>query len=175
MYYVYELIDPRDGSVFYVGKGKGNRVKAHEREARRGKRSYKCNKIRQILKEHGSIGFNIVKEFKDESKAYAFERKHIAKHDNLTNVLPGGCPEAIAASDESRLAKQTAKSIARMARVLAKHNEVGIWFAGRFHDLARDDAISILSNGIQKLTDILGFSKLNDELLKYNVTIENSV
>lgn len=27
--YVYRLIDPRDGSTFYVGKGTGNRVKMH--------------------------------------------------------------------------------------------------------------------------------------------------
>ena len=30
-YYVYRLIDPRNGETFYVGKGKGNRVFAHAR------------------------------------------------------------------------------------------------------------------------------------------------
>ncbi len=30
-WYVYRLIDPRDDSTFYVGKGKGNRVFAHMR------------------------------------------------------------------------------------------------------------------------------------------------
>ena len=25
-YYVYRLIDPRNGETFYVGKGKGNRI-----------------------------------------------------------------------------------------------------------------------------------------------------
>ena len=32
-YYVYVLVDPRTKQVFYVGKGKGNRVFDHEREA----------------------------------------------------------------------------------------------------------------------------------------------
>lgn len=32
-YYVYRLIDPRNGNTFYVGKGKGNRVFAHVKDA----------------------------------------------------------------------------------------------------------------------------------------------
>ena len=28
-YYVYRLVDPRNGQTFYVGKGKNNRVFAH--------------------------------------------------------------------------------------------------------------------------------------------------
>lgn len=32
-YYVYALRDPRDGRVFYVGKGIGDRINAHVREA----------------------------------------------------------------------------------------------------------------------------------------------
>ncbi|MCH7911203.1 MAG: hypothetical protein IIB38_16510 [Candidatus Hydrogenedentes bacterium] len=30
-WYVYRLIDPRNGQTFYVGKGKGDRVFAHIR------------------------------------------------------------------------------------------------------------------------------------------------
>ena len=32
-YYVYRLIDPRTGQTFYVGKGKGNRVFEHAKNA----------------------------------------------------------------------------------------------------------------------------------------------
>ena len=32
-YYVYRLIDPRNGQTFYVGKGKGNRLYAHVNDA----------------------------------------------------------------------------------------------------------------------------------------------
>ena len=28
-YYVFRLVDPRNGQTFYVGKGKGNRIFAH--------------------------------------------------------------------------------------------------------------------------------------------------
>ena len=30
-WYVYRLIDPRNGETFYVGKGRGNRIFAHAR------------------------------------------------------------------------------------------------------------------------------------------------
>ena len=32
-YYVYRLVDPRNGQTFYVGKGKNNRVFAHAKRA----------------------------------------------------------------------------------------------------------------------------------------------
>lgn len=31
-WYVYRLIDPRNGETFYVGMGKGNRIFAHIRQ-----------------------------------------------------------------------------------------------------------------------------------------------
>ena len=35
-YFVYALIDPRDNTPFYIGKGSGRRPFDHERDARRG-------------------------------------------------------------------------------------------------------------------------------------------
>ena len=32
-YYVYALVDPRDRKIFYIGKGKGNRIFQHAEAA----------------------------------------------------------------------------------------------------------------------------------------------
>lgn len=86
-YYVYELIDPRTGAVFYVGKGKGKRIDAHEAEARRGHASDKCEQIRAIWAAGNRVIKREVGRFKDEDAAYAFEAERIAQYTGLTNVV----------------------------------------------------------------------------------------
>jgi hypothetical protein len=53
-YYVYTYAYPESmgGRVFYVGQGQGDRIDAHEVEARGGIQSKKCDIIRAIW-EHG--------------------------------------------------------------------------------------------------------------------------
>lgn len=91
-YFVYELVDPRCGSVFYVGKGKGNRPYQHRKQAEAGVTGRKCDRIRQILAEGVEPKVRIVKRFADELDAYAEEVFHIANIgiENLTNVCIGG-------------------------------------------------------------------------------------
>lgn len=91
-YFVYDLIDPRSGVTFYVGKGKGNRPKHHIKEAMSGVQSRKCELIREIIQGGLEVRIAIVERFSCEAKAYDFEAERIAAIglENLTNVMPGG-------------------------------------------------------------------------------------
>lgn len=88
-WYVYELIDPRDDSVFYVGKCSGKRIYQHEAEARRGVCSYKCNKIRHLWSLNLQVKRRYVAWFWDEKAAYEHETERIKSYKNITNVVRG--------------------------------------------------------------------------------------
>lgn len=90
-YYVYTLARP-DGRVFYVGKGSGDRINAHEKEARKGIQTYKCNIIRKVWSEGGEIIKRVVFRTNDEQEAFNCEIGLIALigQDNLTNRTIGG-------------------------------------------------------------------------------------
>lgn len=91
-FYVYELIDPRDGKPFYVGKGVRNRVHQHARDAARGAEGPRFDRIRDIAAAGLVVAHRIVQRFNDSGAAYGFEADHIAKLGmvNLTNLSPGG-------------------------------------------------------------------------------------
>lgn len=91
-FYVYELIDPRNGKPFYVGKGKGQRYRAHETQARKGKRGPKCNTIRDIWESGHTVVHRMVSRHDLEADAYIAEDRHIDSIglQNLTNQIPGG-------------------------------------------------------------------------------------
>lgn len=91
-FYVYELRDP-DGVVFYVGKGKGQRWKAHKYEAEKGKTCRKLyNKIRKLWKTGRDFQSVKVFESHDETEAFNEERRLIALYgrENLCNLTDGG-------------------------------------------------------------------------------------
>lgn len=92
MFYVYELYDPRTLEVFYVGKGKRGRIDHHETEARKGRQSRKCDRIREIEAAGLSVGKRKVSTHKDEDAAYDAEAALICEYGlaNLTNVAAGG-------------------------------------------------------------------------------------
>ena len=73
-YYVYCLVDPRDNRIFYVGKGRGNRVFEHVQEALRecGGTS-KDERIRDIERCGLHVRFYIVRHRLSEEEAYLVE------------------------------------------------------------------------------------------------------
>jgi hypothetical protein len=87
-WYVYQLIDPRNDEVFYIGKGTGNRIKAHEKETRRGVCSKKTNRIKEIWLDDLQVKRQIIAYCNDEKYAYQVESDWINSTPNLTNRFP---------------------------------------------------------------------------------------
>lgn len=99
-YYVYELIDPRTGEVFYVGKGNGDRMYRHKRQAFQRRASkynpHKSARIRQIINEGYDLKY-VKTDCNDEQDAFNRERELIKKYGKrcdgtgcLTNLTDGG-------------------------------------------------------------------------------------
>jgi hypothetical protein len=76
-FYVYALIDPRDGKgqVFYVGKGKGSRSQAHLRHCINGSHynQHLQNKINRIRNEGLPYGVEFLLSSDDEEACFEKE------------------------------------------------------------------------------------------------------
>lgn len=102
-YYVYFLVDPADGRIFYVGKGTKSRIKAHAKA--------KLNPLTSNGKKHAAIdkvlsaGMSVQEiVFADgmsESSAFTLERHLIQglREYGLTNIS-GGVVSSIESSGE---------------------------------------------------------------------------
>ena len=91
-YYVYALIDPRDNRIFYIGKGKGNRIFQHAKDALDcNDQSLKLDIIRSILREGKQVGLYILRHNLTEDTAYVVESVLIDlltyRKFNKTNIL----------------------------------------------------------------------------------------
>lgn len=92
-YYVYVLIDPRDSKIFYIGKGKGNRIFSHITCAlETNDDCYRLNLIQEILNERENIEYYILRHgLKTEKEALEIESACIdlIGLDHLTNQVKG--------------------------------------------------------------------------------------
>ncbi len=91
-YYVYLLSDPRDGQIFYVGKGKGNRIFAHAKNALDDEHvTDKLDRIRSIREASLEVGYELLRFGMNERTAFDVEAATIQLLglDDLTNLLAG--------------------------------------------------------------------------------------
>lgn len=92
-YYVYRLIDPRNGETFYVGKGKGNRVFNHARgKIEKSEGDELSNKL-QTIWEINNSGLAVIhlihRHGMDERAALEVEAALIDAYPNATNSMSG--------------------------------------------------------------------------------------
>ena len=96
-YYVYVLRNPDTGKIFYVGKGKGNRLSAHFQDARTHENNLGTERLTEIrtLIQAGKLPKDIgriVARVENESVAFMIESfyiKFVIGFENLHNIIPG--------------------------------------------------------------------------------------
>jgi hypothetical protein len=92
-YYVYLLADPRNNKIFYVGKGKGNRINQHLLGAlnNKTKETSKIKKIREIEKSDFEVKHYILRHELTEKEAFEVESAiiDVLGKDKLTNLMKG--------------------------------------------------------------------------------------
>jgi hypothetical protein len=90
--YIYVLKDPRNSTIFYVGKGKGNRIFAHISDAlESSNETDKLNLIREILNEKLEVEHYILRHGLTKEQAFEIESACIdlLGLENLTNIVKG--------------------------------------------------------------------------------------
>ena len=121
-YYVYALRDPRNHEVFYVGKGKGERILQHVAEAGKNPKSEKAKlkRVQQIESKGLSVEHLFLRTgMKSESEAFAVEQAVIDAFlaNRATSTGPSALTNLVAGHEHS------AVGLASLETVLARHGK----------------------------------------------------
>lgn len=143
-YYVYALIDPRDNSIFYIGKGKGKRSSFHVIEVKaldkkniyseRSTNPSKIEKIKNILDSGFEVACKVIAENLSEESAYALEEilverfgRQVLRTGNLTNLEPGGkwdYPKLILEENEKTTIKDVYEKFPELIEILETYPHI---------------------------------------------------
>lgn len=172
-YYVYELIDPRFDAIFYVGKGKGSRCEAHEKDARKGMPGAKCDMIREILDSGERIRINRVAHFSDEKEAYEFERRRIEELgiENLTNIAPGGGHVADPLLDADKEAIFLECAILKLKRTRTKGMDIKVFVHGTLV-FDTKERLEALADQVREVLNRRGPEWVRKQYAQRRVTVE---
>jgi hypothetical protein len=94
-WYVYRLIDPRNGETFYVGKGQGDRIFQHARGALAAGKDEDATDLKfQRIKDITAAGLEVAHVIhrhgiEDENVAFQIEAALIDAYPGLTNRVSG--------------------------------------------------------------------------------------
>jgi uncharacterized protein len=94
-WYVYRLIDPRNGETFYVGKGRGNRIFEHVKGAISADKEEDAADLKfQRIKDIASAGLDVAHvihrhHIENEDVAFQIEAALIDAYAGLTNIVSG--------------------------------------------------------------------------------------
>lgn len=97
-YYVYRLVDPRNGNTFYVGKGCGNRVFDHVKCALKASDNEDELTLKyKVIKEIENAGLKVIhiihRYGMEENEAFEVESALMDCYAGLTNLLSGHASE----------------------------------------------------------------------------------
>ncbi|WP_392385701.1 LEM-3-like GIY-YIG domain-containing protein [Marinomonas primoryensis] len=113
-YYVYRLIDPRNGETFYIGKGKGNRVFAHARgDIESDSLSEKMTRIRSIHIAGFDVAHVIHRHGLSEDSAFEVEAALIDAYPGITNIMDGHGNSDFGAMHSSEIIKRYSAETAK--------------------------------------------------------------
>ena len=156
-YYVYRLVDPRNGQTFYVGKGKNNRVFAHANIALKNfdgenyeyenddEESLKLKQIRSIIASGLDVIYIIQKYGLTEKEAMLLESVLIDTYSlsNLTNKVKGfgadDCPINAITLEKNHSVEEFKDSPNNPNYILIKIKDYWIEQRGGIYEAVRSD------------------------------------